>query len=183
MCGATLSRLSDFDKNIVLVGFMGTGKSAVGRLLADRLKRPFVDLDGEIERTTGMSIPQIFAQYGEAEFRRLEKESVSRIATLKGHVIATGGGVVMDEENVQLLKSSGILICLTATPDAILQRILPTRSSRPLLLRGDPKERIAELMALRASYYAKADVTIDTTHRRPEEVAEEIIRSVGRIHG
>lgn len=165
-------------KNIVLVGFMGTGKSAVGRLLAQRLGRPFLDLDKSIEKETGQTVPQIFQREGEAGFRRLEKQAVRRAAALNGHVVATGGGVMMDEENVQTLKSSGILICLTASPDVILKRTGATAASRPMLTGGNPRERIEELLRLRAPYYAQADVTMDTTDRSVSEVVEEILKRV-----
>ena len=162
-------------KNVVLVGFMGTGKSAVGKLLARQLDRPFIDLDRKIEQKAGRTVQQIFAQDGEPAFRRLEAEAVREAAALKEHVIATGGGVMCDEKNVQALKASGVLICLTASPDVILERTSASSVSRPLLAGADPKERIETLLKLRAPYYAQSDWTIDTSNRPLQEVVEEIL--------
>lgn len=164
--------------NLILVGFMGTGKSAVGKLLARRLSRPFVDLDRKIEKEAGGSIPKIFAAEGEAGFREREARAVREAAELKEHVIATGGGVMLREENIRLLKKSGKLICLTANADAILQRTLATLPSRPLLAGYEPRERVEELLKLRAPFYAQADVTIDTSDKSVDQVAEEILRSI-----
>ena len=165
--------------SIVLVGFMGTGKSVVGRLLAQRLKRPFLDLDRQIEKECGKPIPRIFAEDGEAAFRRMEAEAVRKIAALRQHVIATGGGIMTDEENVRALKSAGAVVCLTASPDVILKRTAPTVAGRPMLAGGDPRQRIEELLQLRAPFYAKADFTVDTTDRSVEEIVQEIMERTG----
>jgi len=167
--------------NIILVGFMGTGKSAVGKMLARKLNRPFVDLDRQIEKETGRTVQQIFERDGEPAFRRLEAKGVREAAARKGHVIATGGGVMCGEENVQALKSSGVLVCLTASADTILERTSASLVSRPLLAGGDPKERITELLALRTPYYARADITIDTTGRTLQEVSEEILCKIEKL--
>lgn len=155
---------------------MGTGKSAVGRALAERLGRPFLDLDRKIEKDARRSIPEIFSQGGEAIFRKLEARAVKEAAALRTHVVATGGGVMMDEANVQALKGSGVLVCLTADPDVILKRMQATLASRPLLSGLSPWERIQELLQLRAPFYARADVTFDTTNRSVQEVVEEVMR-------
>ena len=157
---------------------MGTGKSAVGRLLAQRLKRPFLDLDRMIEKETGRSVAQIFAEEGEAGFRERESQAVQSVAGLSGHVIATGGGVLMDETNVQILQKSGVLVCLTASPDVILKRTTASLPSRPLLNGSAPREQIEELLKLRAPFYARADVTIDTTDRSLEEIIEQILGKI-----
>ena len=154
---------------------MGTGKSAVGKMLARKLKRPFVDLDRQIEKEAGQTVQEIFEKDGEPAFRKLEAKVVREAAELKNHVIATGGGVMCSEENVQVLKASGTLVCLTASADTILERTSVSLVSRPLLAGGDPRERINELLKLRAPYYARADVTIDTTGRTLQEVSEEIL--------
>ena len=154
---------------------MGTGKSAVGKLLARQLNRPFLDLDRQIEQKAGRTVQQIFAQDGEPAFRQLEAEMVREAAALKSQVIATGGGVMCDEKNVRALKASGVLICLTASPDAILERTSASFGSRPLLAGADPKERIETLLKLRAPYYAQADLTIDTSGRPLKEIVEEIL--------
>lgn len=166
-------------KNIVLVGFMGTGKSVVGRRLAKRLGRPFLDLDRGIEQRTGWTVAQIFAEEGEAGFRRLEKEAVRQAAALEGHVVATGGGVLMDEDNVRLLKSSGTVVCLTASPEVILKRVQATLPRRPMLAGGDPRQRVEALLALRAASYAKADVVVETSERSVDQVVEEVLKSMG----
>ncbi len=161
--------------NVILVGFMGTGKSAVGKLLARSLSRPFLDLDRKIEKETGRSVQEIFAREGEAAFRRLEAKAVREAAALKSQVIATGGGVMSDEKNVQALKASGVLVCLTASPEVILERTSEAIIARPLLAGGNPRERIETLLKLRAPYYAQADLTIDTSNRPLQEIADEIL--------
>ena len=160
---------------------MGTGKSAVGKMLARKLNRPFVDLDRQIEKEAGRTVQQIFERDGEPAFRQRETKVVREAAARKGHVIATGGGVMCNEENVQALKSSGVLICLTASADAILERTSASLVSRPLLAGGDPKERISELLKLRAPTYAPVDVTIDTTGRTLQEVSEEILCKIEKL--
>ncbi|MBI3615057.1 MAG: shikimate kinase [Candidatus Omnitrophica bacterium] len=165
--------------NIILVGFMGTGKSAVGRLLSRRLNRPFLDLDEQIAKEAGRSIPEIFASEGEAGFRKRESDAVAWSSGLKNYLIATGGGVMLDEGNVQRLKKSGVLICLSARPDIIVQRTLSTLPSRPLLSNGpDPREKVEELLNLRAPFYALADRTVDTSDRSVEQVVEEILKEI-----
>ncbi len=157
---------------------MGTGKSAAGRLLAKRLNCPFVDLDERIAKQAGRTIPELFADEGEASFRKREREAVQWASGLKGHVIAAGGGVMLDEENVQDLKRSGRLVCLTARPEVILERTGRSLPSRPLLKGSNPRERIEELLKLRSPYYAQADVAIDTSDRSIQEVVEEIVEKV-----
>lgn len=157
---------------------MGTGKSAVGKLLAARMQRPFLDLDRKIEKQAGRTVQEVFARDGETAFRRMEAEAVKESASLDGHVIATGGGVMCDEENVRLLKTAGLLVCLTANADAIMERTSANLAGRPLLAGGDPKERIESLLKLRAPYYAQADVTIDTSGLTLQEVVEEILCKV-----
>ena len=164
------------EKNIVLVGFMGTGKSMTGRMLAKKLKRSFVDLDEQVARQARKTIPEIFAQEGEAGFRQRETQQVAKLCEKGGQVIAAGGGVMLSEENVQALRRSGILICLTARPEVILSRALSSLGSRPLLNGSNPREKVEELLALRAPFYAKADFSIDTSDRSIDEVAEEILR-------
>ncbi len=164
------------DKNIYLVGFMGTGKTTVGQRLAERLKRPYLDLDQKIEAAAGRPIRKIFEDEGEAAFRRLEAEAVQGVSRLKNHVISTGGGVMLDEENVRSLKAFGTLVCLTARPEVILERTLPTRAARPLLAGDNPGERIQELLKLRAPAYARADLTIDTSERSVDAIVEQIIQ-------
>ncbi len=164
-------------KNIILVGFMGTGKTVVGRALATRLKMKFVDIDGLIEEREGIKISDIFASKGEPYFRKTEKEIVREVSAQSGLVIAAGGGAVIDEDNAKNLKSSGIMVCLAATPDKIFDRT-KGHTHRPLLDVSDPREKIAELLAKRAEYYARADHRIDTTDLSIDEVVRKIAELV-----
>jgi shikimate kinase len=161
--------------NIILTGFMGTGKTSVGKRLARRMGWRFVDVDRLIEASAKMSIPGIFAQRGEAVFRRLERRWISRIIHGRHQVIATGGGAFVDPQSRARLRLSGPVVCLTATPQAVLARVGRRLASRPLLAEGrDPLARIRALLRLRAAAYAKADLTIDTTHLAVEEVVERL---------
>ena len=166
-------------KNIILVGFMGTGKSAVGRALAKKLKWPFIDLDERIEKEARCSVAQIFSTEGEAGFRQREARAVEKAAKTSLSVIATGGGVMLDQENVRLLKESGTVVCLTAQPEVIAQRTLASLPSRPLLngVGISPRERIEELLKVRAPFYAQADVVIDTSDKSTQDVVEEIFKN------
>lgn len=154
---------------------MGTGKSVVGRALAARLDRPFVDVDEAIEREQGRPIRKIFAEQGEPAFRAVERAMIQRVTQRDGQVIAAGGGAIMDEGNLAALSRRGWLVWLTAEPDVILQRI-GDPATRPLLNTADPRARVAELLALRQATYAKADAVVETSRRTVEQVVHEIIR-------
>ncbi len=160
--------------NIVITGFMGVGKSAVGREVAARLGRTFIDMDETIERQTDMSIADIFAQHGEEVFRALEKELLRELSFQKDLVIATGGGALVPEENRVMATRTSLVVCLTAGVDAILER-LETDESRPLLAGNNRRDKIKALMARRAAAYAEIPYQIDTTGRTVAEVAEEVI--------
>jgi len=160
-------------KNIILVGFMGTGKTAVGKALAVRLGMKFFDMDDIIEEREGMKISDIFEKKGEPYFRHAEKMVAKDIAIQSGLVVAAGGGAMVDEENVKSFKSSGVIFCLVATPDKIFERT-KGHTHRPLLNVSDPKEKISELLAKRAEYYARADYRIDTTDLSINEVVDKI---------
>lgn len=166
-------------RNIVLTGFMATGKSSVGRRVAARLGYEFVDLDDWIVAEAGMSIPEIFTAQGEAAFRALESRMVERAAGRTGCVVATGGGAILDPRNLETLKRSGIVIALTADPDTILSRI-GDGEDRPMLRGGPKEERIRRLMEARASAYAQADLTVDTSARSVDEVVEHLLALVAR---
>jgi len=163
--------------NIALIGFMAVGKSAVGRNLAKRLSRRFVDLDRMIEKRSGLKVREIFESKGEPYFRELEKQTLAELLQQQDHVIATGGGVVMDDENLRLLKDKTILVCLTASTDAILARV-GSGAKRPLLRGPNRRERIEELLNLRAEKYAQAHVTIDTSNLTLEQVVDQIVTAV-----
>lgn len=161
-------------KNIVLIGFMGTGKSVVGKRLAKQLNMKFISTDDIVEDREKRPITEIFVKSGEPYFRKIEKEVVREAANLENVVIAAGGGVVMDEENMANLKKNGVIICLDAAPDIIYERVKRYKH-RPLLNVADPVAKIRELMASRAPFYAKADYQMDTSGKTVEEVAKEII--------
>jgi len=168
--------------NVVLIGFMGTGKSSIGRELAARSGCAFIDLDHRIEETTGMRIPEIFEKYGEEHFRACEKQAVREVSDRRGTVIATGGGTVKDPENVALLRRHGVLVCLTADVDTILART-SRRGNRPVLDQadqGDRKKAIENLMEERKALYAQADYTVNTTEMSPFQIIEDICRFLKR---
>lgn len=165
--------------NLVLTGFMGTGKTAVGRAVAARLGRPFVDMDEQIVQRAGMSIPEIFARQGERAFRALEAELVRELAGRRGLVIATGGGALVDATNRETFCRTGLVICLTASVEAILARVGEGRG-RPLLQTdegaADARTRITALLAQRAAAYAEIPYTVDTTDRSVSQVVDEVLR-------
>jgi shikimate kinase len=167
-------------QNIVLLGFMGTGKTVVGRELARRLGYRYVDTDSIIEAMAKKPIPRIFAEDGEPHFRDLETRATERVVQLTHHVIATGGGIVMRDENLANLRRAGPLICLKATPRVIYER---TKSDqyRPLLQTPDPLAKIKELLRRRAAQYAKADLHIDTSHLTVNEVVEQVLTALHRL--
>jgi shikimate kinase len=156
---------------------MGTGKSAVGRRVAAQLGRQFFDTDILIEKDAKTSIATIFAKQGEAHFRALEKAAIERVCRRKEVVIATGGGAIVNEENAAQLKESGIVVCLTATPEVILARVRGN-TDRPLLQGDDPLGKIRSLLATRAEAYARADVTIDTSELDVDRVVEKVVSLV-----
>lgn len=164
-----------FMNNIYLVGFMATGKTCVGRELAKKKKWQFVDLDELIELKEKKAIKEIFAQEGEPHFRRREKAALKEVAKEKNLIVACGGGIVLDKGNLRLMKKTGKLICLTANPQAILQRVCGT-AKRPLLNVPDPKKQISLLLKIRAHFYALADKTIDTSKLSVKEVVAKIIK-------
>ncbi len=169
-------------KNIVLTGFMGTGKSAVGREIARRLGMRFVELDAEIEKAEGMTIREIFSRYGEPYFRDRETEMVRRFSEEDNVVISTGGGVVLREENMEALRKKGVIVCLTASPETILRRT-SSSEERPLLNVDDPLKRIKDLLEYRRPFYEKADLMIETDSLSPAEIAEEVIQRVKELCG
>lgn len=163
--------------NVILTGFMGTGKTSLGKLLATKLGRPFVDIDKKIESEQKISIPKIFEQFGEEYFRELEKSAVKELSERRGLVIATGGGTIKDEENLRLLKSSGVLICLTTEPEEIFNRTA-RRGERPVLDGGGNQrlETIKRLLAERKQFYDRADYQVDTTEWSPLQIIDDICK-------
>jgi len=164
---------------IVLMGFMGTGKSEVGRRLAQRLGRAFVDTDQLVEERAGKRVAAIFADDGEPAFRALERAAVADAAGRGATIIAVGGGAVLDPENVRCLREAGMLVHLTARPEVILRRVGDT-THRPLL-RDDPKAAVERLLAERGPVYADAaDITIDTSEHAADQVVREIQQALAR---
>lgn len=164
--------------NIVLTGFMGTGKSAVGRRLAEKLQAAFVDVDTEIQKQAGRSISAIFAEEGESAFRSLERKVIQEVAARDRTVIATGGGALLAAENRELLKKAGILVCLTARTGTLLER-LKDDTTRPLLAGENVSERVERLMKEREAVYAECPHQIATDGKTISEVADEIILQIG----
>jgi shikimate kinase len=149
------------DRNVVLVGLMGAGKSVVGRGVARKLGRPFVDTDAEIERRAGRSIPALFATEGEVPFRALERAAVAEVAARARQVVATGGGAVADPANRDALRRTGFVVYLAARPETLAARV-GEGEGRPMLEGGDPVARIRELLARREPAYRQSDLVVDT---------------------
>jgi shikimate kinase len=160
--------------NVYLVGPMGSGKTAVGRRLATLLDKQFLDSDAEIERRTGVDIRYIFEKEGEARFREREREVIAELTRLDGVVVATGGGAILDPKTRERLATTGTVIYLETSVDALVQR---TRSNktRPLLMNADPRAVLEGLMAARHPLYEEvADLKIETTGRTVRAVAADI---------
>lgn len=162
------------EKNVVLVGFMGSGKTSVGKKLSMDLKREFIDMDDFIVKKEGMSINDIFEKKGEAYFRGIERELCIRLSEPKSKVIATGGGVIKNDDNVANLKKGGIVVYLKSSPKQIAYN-LRFDNSRPLLAGGNKEEKITSLLAEREPTYNKcADVIIDVSNLNIDETIEKI---------
>jgi shikimate kinase len=174
--------------NLLLIGFMGAGKTTIGRLLAEKLGWQFVDTDDLIVERAGKAIPRIFAEDGEAQFRQIETEVIRSLAQRAHHVIALGGGAVKREDNVRWLKSIGPIVYLTASPQELARRIHAMPGARPLIdgegvkkSLTEVEERVRALLAERLPIYERAgDVVIETTGLSPEEVCEAIARVVAK---
>ncbi|OGW23978.1 MAG: hypothetical protein A2X59_13535 [Nitrospirae bacterium GWC2_42_7] len=160
-------------KNIVLTGFMGTGKTAVGRELTAMLGMRLVDIDAEIERSQKMTINDIFKNYGEGRFREIESEMIKKFSEDKNLIISTGGGAVLKSVNMDNLSKNGIIFCLNASPQAIMERTKMS-GDRPLLKVVDPLAKIRELLDYRRPFYEEAGTMIETEGKTPRQIAEEI---------
>ena len=159
---------------LVLSGFMGTGKSSVGRLAAELLQFEFVDTDELIESQSGLSIEEIFKNQGEAAFRQLEHGMVRNLEQRQKTVIATGGGLIIDTANLASLKTHALVVCLWASPEIIWERV-QEQTHRPLLQTADPLGKIRDLFAVRDPLYRQADVLIQSGLRSPKEVAQQVL--------
>jgi len=161
-------------RNLALIGFMGSGKSSVGRMAAELLEFQFLDTDHEIEERAGKRISAIFEQDGEPVFREWERRICEMIEDRSGLVIATGGGLPINEANLQSLKRHSLVVCLWASPETILERV-SGHSHRPLLNDPNPRERIRSLLAQREPHYRQADVLVSTEMRSTREVAQHVL--------
>jgi shikimate kinase len=172
-CNSSVVRTTS---NIVLVGFMGTGKSVVGKRLAERRGWRYIDTDDLVVGSAGCAISALFEQEGEGGFRDRETAAIRSLLGVEEAAVATGGGILGRDENVSLLRSIGPLICLKARPEVILERTRPWQD-RPLLAASrEPQATVERLLSERAPRYALADVTIDTSDLAVEEVVDEICR-------
>ena len=163
---------------VYLTGFMGTGKSVVGRALARRLRRAFVDLDAEIERAAGASVAEVFSRRGEAAFRRLERRALQKTARRGGLVVALGGGALLDKRNAALVGRTGVLVKLSCSRRELVRRLRPARASRPLLSGGALDSRVARLLAERKGAHGDARETVSTTRRSAAAAAALIARKL-----
>jgi shikimate kinase len=165
-------------RSIVLIGMMGVGKSSIGRRLAARLNIPFVDADSEIEKAAGMSIPDIFARHGEADFRSGEARVIARLLDSGPQVLATGGGAVMNEATRAAIKAKGVSIWLSAEFDVLMRRINKRKNDRPMLQTADPAATLRELLAVREPIYAQADITVQSREGPHEVIVAEIMTAL-----
>ena len=164
-------------RNIYLTGFMGTGKSAVGRELAKRLNLRLVDIDGLIVRKEKRSINDIFSQNGEPYFRKVESQVLKEVSEQENQVVSCGGGIVLNPENTALMKQTGRLVCLSARPEVIFERV-KRHTHRPLLQVADPLVKIRELLAARKPYYEQAEFVIDSSEIPIKEVVDKILELI-----
>lgn len=165
------------DKTIVLVGMMGSGKTAVGRRLATLLGLPFRDADAEIEAAAGCSVNEIFDRYGETEFRSAERKIVARLLNEPPHVLATGGGAFMDDGLRTRIKADAISVWLKADIELLAERVA-RKGTRPLLKDGNPREVLEKLMCERAHIYAEADITVESGAGAHDTVVKKIIAAL-----
>lgn len=164
---------------VVLVGFMGAGKSSVGKLLAERLAAEFVDVDEQIENAQGQSVAAIFARCGEERFRELERSAIRDAVSVPGRVVAAGGGAFADESNRGALKAYGSVIFLDVSVESVLERLAQDRS-RPLFGGGKDSEKLRKLMETRRPAYKEADFTVSTDRRSVAEIADRILSLLAR---
>ena len=162
--------------NVVLTGFMGVGKSTVGKIIANRLGLEFVDTDEEIEKNYNMTIPEIFEKFGEPKFREFETETIKNISQKDGCIISCGGGVVKSETNMNFLKANGKVVNLYASVDKIIENI-GDDANRPLIF-GKSKEEIVKLMESREEFYKNCHIRIDVTEFSAKEAADRIISAL-----
>jgi shikimate kinase len=164
-------------RNLVLVGLMGAGKSAIGKLVAQMLGIPFVDSDHEIERVSRMTIPELFAAYGEPEFRKLEQRVIRRLLKSGPRVLSTGGGAFINDETRKAIRDNALSLWLDADLEVLWERV-NKRDNRPLLKTPNPKKTLEDLMIARYPTYATADLRVKSRDIKKELVAAEVIAAV-----
>ncbi len=168
-------------KSIVLIGFMGAGKSSVGGFLERRTGLACIDTDELISTKFAMSIPEFFAEYGEAKFRDAETDVLREVTPDRPTIVVTGGGTILRTENLDLLKRLGIIVWLDADEEVLFERAT-RKPDRPLLKTANPREKFRSLLATRkVAYSAGADIRIDTTHSTHEEVADAILKELDHL--
>jgi shikimate kinase len=160
--------------NLALIGFMGAGKTSVGRLVAEQLHFDYLDTDELIQSHTRRSITEIFKTDGEAAFRALEQQVVTELAGCEQAVICTGGGLPTNPQNLASLKAHALIVCLWASPEKIWERV-KNQTHRPLLHDPDPQKKIRELLTAREPFYRQADVLLNTDIRSAREVAQQVV--------
>lgn len=167
-------------RNLILIGLMGAGKSSVGRIVASQLGIPFIDTDSEIERVSRMTIPELFATYGEQEFRALEARVIKRVLRGGPRVVSTGGGAFINDRSRKFIKKGGLSLWLKADLDVLWERV-NKRDTRPLLRTENPRKTLEDLMNARYPIYAEADLTVISRDVRKEKMANEILAVVAGV--
>jgi shikimate kinase len=165
------------DRTLVLVGMMGAGKTSVGRRLAEKLEMNFIDADHEIEQAAGKTIPEIFADHGEAYFREGERRVICRLLESGGQILATGGGAFMNVETRSQVKAKALSVWLKADVDLLLRRV-GKRDNRPLLKQGDPKTILDDLLKIREPFYREADIIVESRDAQHSQTVNDVIRAI-----
>jgi shikimate kinase len=162
-------------RNVILIGFMGTGKSTVGKLLAQRLGWGYTDVDEWIEKQMNMTIRELFQSHGEPAFRSMESKALSELLAADNQIVATGGGAVLLESNRTCMLANGLVVALTANPETIISRV--SRDQNRPLLQGNLQERVYTLLEQRKDVYDFAEVAIDTTDLNTDEIVDLILQN------
>ena len=174
------ARIALGGRNLIFVGLMGAGKSAIGRLVAQQLSLQFIDTDAEIERVSRLSISELFATYGEAEFRALEARVMERLLKASPRVISTGGGAFINEQTRWHIKTGGLSVWLRADLDLLWERVRK-RDSRPLLKTENPRQTLENLMNQRYPFYAEAELTVESCDVRKETMAHNVLAAIAGV--
>ncbi|MHA1230551.1 MAG: shikimate kinase [Candidatus Helarchaeota archaeon] len=169
--------------NIALIGFMGTGKTVVGKLVAKKLKKEFIEMDDYIEKLAGKSIPKIFKEDGELIFRELEIKACKELSKKSNSVLSCGGGIILNKINLDYLRPSSVIICLDASPKVIYKRtVMVNKNKRPLLANSNPLKSIINLLKYRAPLYKRAtEYHINTNKLTPDQVADKVIKIYQKV--